>query len=213
MANVQRGTTRSGKVYKKLNKPTYTSVGELLYRHKRLLDETPAITARAVRIAGVTTGSLEQTTVRFKFGYQNIRPVLTRQFLELFREHSESSREGFEVVVTFNAILQELDSRTFSLFYGQDHRVDNRNVVGAAKELRYGNTIVVKSVVDVQNIPISFDSDQLIASHRHAFEHSNVRIHSFLNVIYLIYRFCETKKRHGKYDEGDEREQRSRSDK
>ena len=192
----ERGSTRSGKRFAQKNVNRYSSVQQLFHHHKKLLSDIPAITTRAVRIAGVSFGSLEQTTVRFKFGATNINEVLTREFLERFREHSESVRDGFEVVVTFNAILKENDSSSFKLFYGQDHRRDN--VVGAAPELKYGGTIIVKSMNDVKNIPTSFDSDQLIASHRQAFENSNVSIHSFLNVIYLIYRFCETKVRHNK---------------
>jgi hypothetical protein len=187
---LERGATRSGARFDKKNKPHYSSVGELYYHHQRLRDETPAITTRAVRIAGLSSGSLEQTTVRFKFGYKNILPVLTREFLERFREHSENNKDGFEVVVTFNAILYDNDTSLYSLFYGQDHRQDN-GADGAAKELKHGNTIIIKNIVDVQKIPTVFDSDTLIAAHRSIFESSNTSIHSFINVVYLIYRFCE----------------------
>jgi len=202
MASYQRGVTRSGGRFAVRNKVYYSSVGEVLFHHPRLREETPVFTTRVARIAGLSSGSLEQTTARFKFGYPHILPALTREFLERFREHSEGYSEGYEVVVTFNAILQNLDSSTYSLFYGQDHRADN--IDGAAKELKYGNTILVKSMLDVPKIPTFFDADTILRSHQHAFESSNVKIHSFLNVVYLIYRYCESKNRktnHGEQEQ------------
>jgi hypothetical protein len=118
-----------------------------------------------------------------------IQPTLRRVFFDLFNEHSETSSSGFEVVVTFNAVLTSPDSSTFSMFYGHDHRASN--VGGAAPELKYGLTTVVTVLEDVDKIPTLFDSDQLIRAHQHAFENSNVRVHSFVNIIYLIYRFIE----------------------
>lgn len=40
-------------------------------------------------------------------------------------------------------------------------------------------------------MPTSFDFDQLIHAHRHAFENSSVYVHRFVNIVYLIYRFVE----------------------
>jgi hypothetical protein len=112
-------------------------------------------------------------------------------FFNLFREHTPGADTGFEVVVTFNAILtSSAEQNTYSLFYGHDHRADNLS--GAAPELKYGSTTGVRFLSDVDNIPTSFDQEALIASHRRAFESSNVRVHQFVNIVYLIYRFVDT---------------------
>lgn len=157
--------------------------------HSRLLQQEPAISTRTVRIAGVRYGTLLQTTVRFPMGSRLVAPTLRRVFFDLFREQSESSGSGFEVVVTFNAVLTNSTETTFSLFYGHDHR--GSNVAGAAPELRYGQTVIVRSLLDLDSIPTSFNADELLASHRHAFQDSNVHVHSFVNVVYLIYRFVD----------------------
>ena len=46
-------------------------------------------------------------------------------------------------------------------------------------------------LLDVDAVSTSFDADELVRSHRHAFENSAVHIYAFLNVVYLIYRFLE----------------------
>ena len=182
-----RGFLRSGTRYSARNNPYYTSVSELLSHHKRLLEEEPAITTRAVRIAGVNYGSLLQTTARFTIHCSVIRPTLRQIFFDLFREHTEADNSGFEVVVTFNAILTNQEGTTFSMFFGHDHRASN--IAGAAPELKFGHTVVVRSLLDLDSIPTQFDSEELLRSHRHAFENSNVRVHKFVNIVYLIYRF------------------------
>lgn len=190
MSAAERGQLRSGARFAARNRPYYSSVSELLQHHQRLQAFEPAVTTRSVRIAGLVAGSLLQTTVRFRMDSTVIRPTLRSIFFDLFREHAESSASGFEVVVTFNAILTNSAETTFSLFYGHDHRASN--VSGAAPELSYGNTTVVRSLLDIDSIPTVFSQDELHRNHRHAFEDSNVHVHSFLNVVYLIYRFIET---------------------
>jgi hypothetical protein len=185
----ERGFLRSGTRFAARNNPYYFSVEELLSHHKRLLVQEPAVTTRATRIAGLNFGSLLQTTVRFRMDSSLLKSTLRTVFFDLFREHEESGTSGFEVVVTFNAILTNQDASSFSLFYGHDHRADN--VAGAAPELKFGGTTIIRTLLDLDSIPTTFDSEKLIHSHRHAFENSNVRIHSFLNVVYLIYRFIE----------------------
>ncbi len=182
-----RGLLRSGARYAARNNPHYSSLSELLSHHRRLLDPAPAVTTRGVRIAGLNSGSLLQTTVRLPFGSAAAEQTLRDLFVDLLREHSESADSGFEVVVTFNAVLTNATETTFSLFYGQDHRASN--VAGAAPELRYGTTFRVRSLLDVGSVPSSFDADELVRAHRHAFENSNVHIYAFLNVVYLVYRF------------------------
>ena len=189
---MERGTLRSGERFAARNLAYYSSEKLLLDHHQRLLAEEPAITTRATRIAGLNFGSLLQTTVRFRFDSTIIRPTLRRVFFDLFREHTLSGDSGFEVVVTFNAILtnQSDQSRpTFSVFYGHDHRAGN--ISGAAPELKYGTTTVVRLLSDVDNIPTEFESETLLRQHRRAFESSAVSIHKFINIVYLIYRYVD----------------------
>ena len=187
---MERGTLRSGQRYAARNHPYYNSVAELLSHHQRLLAQEPAITTRVTRIAGLSIGSLSQTTVRFRFDSPFIRTTLRQLFFELFREHTLGSDSGFEVVTTFNAILTDQDEHTFSLFYGHDHRAQNQ--AGAAPELQFGETTTVRVLADVDSIPITFDQQQLVDNHRGAFqESSNVKIHSFVNIVYLIYRYVD----------------------
>jgi hypothetical protein len=190
-AEMERGNLRSGTRFAARNLNYYPTVKELLDHHKRLLSHQPAITTRATRIAGLNFGSLLQTTVRFRFDSTIIKSTLRAVFFNLFREHTPGADTGFEVVVTFNAILaSSAEQNTYSLFYGHDHRADNLS--GAAPELKYGSTTVVRFLSDVDSIPTSFDQEALIASHRRAFESSNVRVHQFVNIVYLIYRFVDT---------------------
>lgn len=184
-----RGQLRSGSRYIQTNRPYYSSLRELLSHHKRLLLPEPAVTTRSARIAGLSQGSLLQTTVRFPVGSTIIRSTLREIFVDLFLEHQESSTNGFEVVVTFNAVLTNSTESSFSLFYGHDHRASN--VAGAAPELKHGTTFLVRSLLDLDNVPVSFEMEQLLRAHRHAFENSNVHVHSFINIVYLIYRFVD----------------------
>jgi hypothetical protein len=185
----ERSQLRSGARYNARNRPYYSSVSDLLSHHQRLLISEPAVTTRSVRIAGLNVGSLLQTTARFTIDSTIIRPTLRNIFFDLFREHTESSNSGFEVVITFNAILTNSSESTFSLFYGHDHRASN--IAGAAPELSYGETVVVRTLLDIESVPTVFSQDELRRSHRHAFENSNVHVHSFINIVYLIYRFID----------------------
>lgn len=188
---MERGTLRSGERFAARNNPYYTSVQELLAHHQRLLADEPAVTTRATRIAGLSVGSLLQTTVRFRFDSSVVRSTLRRIFFDLFREHTLGSETGFEVVVTFNAVLSHASGSSFSLFYGHDHRASN--IAGAAPELKYGATTLVKVLADVDSIPAEFDQVALLQSHRRAFESSDVSIHSFVNIVYLIYRYVDSR--------------------
>ena len=130
---MERGNLRSGTRFAARNLNYYPTVKELLDHHKRLLSHQPAITTRATRIAGLNFGSLLQTTVRFRFDSTIIKSTLRAVFFNLFREHTPGADTGFEVVVTFNAILaSSAEQNTYSLFYGHDHRADNLS--GAAPE-------------------------------------------------------------------------------
>lgn len=64
------------------------------------------------------------------------------------------------------------------------------NQGGTRSGLRHqSNTYVVKSLLDGEDLPMQFDTDTLFQYHRGLFDSSNVTIHSFVNVVYLIYKF------------------------
>ena len=173
------------------NRAYTKSVKELLMRHKKLLEYEPAEVSQDVfkfsqrrRI-----GSLIQTHVRFRHDYAEVQKYLVSLFNRLFAMQGDS-RDAFEVVITFNAILYCQDAGTYSLFYGTDHRY--KNSMGAANELSYGGTYLVQNLSDVVNvIPHQFDTQDLLYRHRNAFPNSNVSVFKILNIIYLIYQYRE----------------------
>lgn len=102
--------------------------------------------------------------------------------------------EHYEVIVTFNAILYSPQNNTYSIFYGHDFRADNLG--GRARELGLNqSSTVVRNMFDVEHIPTNIDYDNLMYQHRDAFEDSSVHIHSFLNIVYLIYKYVPTVRR------------------
>lgn len=187
LQTVERGTLRSGRRFAARNKPYYSSLKELHSHHPRLFHSSPAISSEVLRIGDGRKGNLIQTTIRFRSDYLNIQPVLRQVFFELFREHTESSVDGFEVVTVFNAILTDAQRTSFSVFYGHDYAYENTS--GASSELRYSDEpTTVRSVLDVKNIPTTFDFENLIQSRRFGFEKSGVSIEKIINIIYLIRR-------------------------
>ena len=166
-----------------------TSVKVLLQRHKKLVQFEPAEATRDVFkfTSGKRSGSLLQTHLRFRFDYVEVQKHLLTVFSRLFALQGDN-RDAFEVVITFNAILHCKDSGTYSVFYGTDHRENNR--MGAANELSYGNCYLIRNLEDVVNkLPVTFDHDDLLRRHQNAFPNSNVSVFKFLNLIYLIYQF------------------------
>jgi hypothetical protein len=156
-------------------------------QHPRLQQAEPAEASRDVFnfSGGRRRGTLIQTHVRFRLDYANIQQYLVSLFTRLFALRGDN-RDPFEVVITFNAILYCQDTNTYSLFYGTDHRENNR--MGAAHELGHGGTFVVRDLNDVATrLPFFFDMQAVLHEHRNAFPHSNVRVHQIVNVIYLIY--------------------------
>jgi len=185
--NQVRGSLRSGKRFAAKNQPYYLSVRDLLAHHPRLLAQEPAVATRFLRIADNRQGSLIRTTVRFRPDYSGIEHKLREVFLDLFREHSENSSDGFEVVITFNAILTNSARTSFSVFFGQDFGFEN--VTGRASQLSYSDPVIVRSLPDLSLIPTSIDLESVIAGHKRSFESSDVQIERILNIVYLIRRF------------------------
>ena len=173
------------------NKGYCKSVSELMRHHSRLQQQEPAESTRDVFTFTKRgrRGTLIQTHVRFRADYNNIQQHLISLFTRLFALRGDNN-DPFEVVITFNAILYCQDAGTYSLFYGTDHRENNR--MGAACELGHGDTFVVRDLSQVTTrLPMVFDLQNVLHSHRNAFPHSNVRVHQIVNIIYLIYQVRE----------------------
>lgn len=183
---MERGETRSGATFARRNRPYYSSEREALARHPRLTDPTPAITTRHMSLGSQSSVSLTQTTARFVYNSPEIERTLRSLFSGLLVQYPTSPTSGYEVVVTFNALLAHTSASSYSVFYGHDHRADNDR--GAARELGFGGTYIVRSFSDVSRIPFTFDTEYLLDRHRGSFRDSGVRIVRFLNVVYLIYR-------------------------
>lgn len=184
---LERGATRSGARFARANQGYFSSLAELLRSHSRLQEEVSPISLRYFRL-GLTAGSLLQATLRFSTSCENIGRHLLHSFMRLFREHAEGPQSGFEVLVTFNAVLVNREGTSFSVFYGHDYRANN--LIGAAAELRFGEEAInVSNLAGVSQIPTRFDFERLAVAYRHAFEQSDLRVARFLNVVYLVYRY------------------------
>lgn len=191
MAYAERGATRSGRRFAQANVGHFGSLKELLARHQRLLEPFTAPSTRYFSI-GRHQGSLMQTTIRFSSSYKSVKEKLLFAFVELFRQHAEDSDSGFEVVVTFNAVLSNPENTSFSVFYGHDYRAGN--LLGASPELRHGEAHIVRTIGDVSALPTTFDFEELARAHRYSFDNSGVRVAKFLNIVYLVYRFIPPRK-------------------
>ena len=188
-ANLPRSERTSAAERIHQNRGYAQSVKELLRRHPKLTQYEPEEATRDVfRFSrGMKSGVLTQTHVRFRFDYKDIQKRLLKVFGLLFALQG-NSKDSFEVIITFNAILYCKDTNTYSLFYGTDHRENNR--MGAANELGFGGTYIVNSLPEVSaNIPCVFDMQDVIAHHRNAFPNSNVSVFKIVNIIYMIYQF------------------------
>lgn len=190
--SAERGQTRSGGRFAARNVPFYSTIRELLSHHQQLLQPGPVHTTRYAAV-GSSRGSLLQTTIRFRSDNPSVQQGLQRVFSDLFRQLPQQRRRGpdggggFEVVVTFNAIVSDSAGTSYSVFYGQDYGT----VGGARRDLRYGASYLVSSPDDVAQLPTDFDFDRLSQTTRISFENSDLRIVRFLNVVYLVYQYFE----------------------
>lgn len=188
----EKGETRSGRRFVQANFGNhYTSVLRAEAAHPRLLELESALSQRVFRV-GVNRGNLIQTTLRFSVRHQNIRAALLDHFARLFQEHVEEPNAGFEVVVTFNAVLSNAAGDSFSVFYGHDYRAGN--VAGAAPELSHSSHFV-RTLGDVARLPVIFNFEELAEAHRHSFERSGLHVAKFLSVVYLVYRYLPPRRR------------------
>ena len=188
----ERGALRSGRRFAALNKPYPSTEAELLKRHQKLLEPKAGPFTQRFRI-GNNLGDITQTVIRYSPTYPNIATDLRNCFHILFREAGgEDPRAGFEVSVTFNAILTNQDGTSFSIFYGQDYKPTSDH--GVSSKLKgVENAVLVQTLGDLKNVPTSFDLQEVINSSRMACLSSNVRVHKIINIVYLIYRFVQGK--------------------
>lgn len=186
---VERGATRSGARFAARNVPFYSTLRELLSHHQQLLQPGPVVSTRYAAV-GSSRGTLLQTTIRFRSDHADIRAGLQREFSNLFRlVPANAPGDGFEVVVTFNAVVSDSSGTNYSVFYGQDYGSSGGSAGGARRDLRYGSSYLVSHPDDVSALPVQFDFDLLAQTTRLHFDNSDLRIVRFLNVVYLVYQF------------------------
>lgn len=190
---VERGATRSGARFAARNVPFYASVRELLSHHQQLLQYGPVVSTRHAAV-GSSRGTLMQTTIRFRPDHPNLRQGLRTVFSNLFRllpQGSVRGSDGFEVVVTFNAIVTDSAGTSYSVFYGHDYGSAASSGGGVRRDLRYGGSFLVLEPDDVDNLPVAFDFERLAQTQRLSFENSDLRVVRFLNVVYLAYQYSD----------------------
>ena len=180
-----RGATRSGARFTVRNQPHYSSLRQLVSHHRRLFDTRPVVTTNWAAVGSSSAGLLRQTTIRFAAGHADIAGDLRQIFLDLFR--TSGVGDGFEVITTFNVVLSNHQSTSFSVFYGHDYRQDSKT--GSHEGLTHGRPVLVSGLDDVSNLPTSFDFESLSRLHRQAFQDSDVRVVKFLNIVYLVYQY------------------------
>lgn len=203
----ERGVTRSGARFAARNIPFYSTVRELLAHHQQLLQPGPVVSTRYAAV-GSSRGTLLQTTIRFRSDNHNIQAGLQQSFADLFRlvPNRREALSGFEVVVTFNAVVSDSSRTNFSVFYGQDYGSARGTAGGARRDLRYGGSYLVENPDDVSRLPLDFDFDRLAAELRLQFENSDLRIERFLNVVYLVYQYQDVARRRPSSTETNERD-------
>lgn len=180
--------TRSGARYRSANRPFYQNLQELRRHHQRLFTEDPAFSQSQVFIGG-RNRTLLQATVRFPINSVRIETSLLEIFGELFQTHGQAD-SGFEVIITFNAVLYSQETNTFSVFFGHDYRLGT--TTGAAAQITEADTYYIRHLDEVRHLPTEINVADLMHTYRNAFDDSGVSIHSFINIIYLIYQYVET---------------------
>ena len=156
---------------------------ELLAHHQRLLEPGPVVNSRYVKVG---RGAVLQTCIRFRSDYSNIRSGLTRVLAELLRE-VDTTDEGLEVTVTFNAVLSNRDYTSFSLFYGQDYGEQSEQ--GSHSRLGHSRSVVVRNLLQIRRVPTEFDLEELAQRYSLAFESSDVVVAKLINIVYLVHHY------------------------
>lgn len=174
--------TRSGRNLRERNSAYSYSYEECLNRHRRLATEEATSRIREIPVHGAV-GRLVIHTLRFPFDSTRIRQRLLEYFRPLFLAQDEERGHVFELFVTFNFILHNVDQGTFSVFYGQDFSNASSLVNSRAQ---YGNRYVIDALDDLENVPTTFDIDDIIEYLSQFFENSHVSVFDVLNAVYII---------------------------
>lgn len=95
-----------------------------------------------------------------------------------------SENEGFEVSVTFNAVLSNRNATSFSLFFGQNYGEGS-----AQSRLGFGRPVIVSSLLHLRRVPTSFDLEDLIRRYSLAFDSSDLVVANIINVVYLVHQY------------------------
>lgn len=107
--------------------------------------------------------------------------MLTELFQEL--EFENRAGEALEVSITFNAVLSNRASTSFSIFFGQ-------NYGEGSPPSRLGfsaRPVVIRNLLHLRRIPTEFDLEDLIRRFSLAFDSSDLVVAKILNVVYLVH--------------------------
>jgi len=177
----ERGQTRSGARFAARNLPYFSSIAQLLSHHQRLLEPGPVVSTRYVHVG---RGSVLQTCIRYRSDYSDIRGSLTRILTDLLQELNFDD-EGFEISITFNAILSNRDSTSFSLFFGQNYGQGSpQSRLGLAER-----PVVVRNPLHIRRVPTEFNLEDLVQRYSLAFDSSDLVVARILNVVYLVHQY------------------------
>jgi hypothetical protein len=96
-----------------------------------------------------------------------------------------SDNEGFEISITFNAILSNRDSTSFSLFYGQNYGSGSaQSRLGLAER-----PVVVRNPLHIRRVPTEFNLEDLVQRYSLAFDSSDLVVAKIVNVVYLVHQY------------------------
>ena len=112
----------------------------------------------------------------------------------------------FQVTLTCNLVLEgrQEEHESYSIFYGLDFDTDtSRNV-----ELE--RLYVVKTQTDLAKLPVDFENFDFVQIYDRNFENSQARVHSLVNVVYLISKHLATSRKSLFWKPGDSRVRKSR---
>ena len=138
----------------------------------------------STRYVHVGKGSLLQTCIRFRSDHSDIRGALSRILTELLQELN-TENEGLEISVTFNAVLSNRDSTSFSLFFGQSYGPDSPHSRLGLSE----RPVVVRNLLHVRRVPTEFNLEDLVQRFSAAFDSSDLVVAKILNVVYLVHQY------------------------
>jgi hypothetical protein len=125
---------------------------------------------------------LAEATLRLPFAHGDYRGELLKAFKLLFALYGDGV---FDVVTTANVVLVGTEKETYRVFYGQDFGKESNNRSFALNNVVHH----VKDLSDATRLRTSFNQSHFEKMFFGNFEDSDVRVHSMINVVYIIRRF------------------------